>query len=380
MPVRVKSVRIRPVKVFISFLWVVCSLTISGKAIGQGFAGLGKNVEGYKEVKPGKEFSFPADHAAHDGYRIEWWYVTANLKDEEGRSFGVQWTLFRSALVPPIIYDEQDEGNKSAWASPTIWMGHSAVTSKDHHYSAERFARGETGQAGVDIGDDKERFAAWIDNWQLAQTKTEKANINGLTVSAGDEKFSYSLSLKTDNPLVLQGENGYSQKSDNGQASYYYSQPFFNANGVITLEGKPYTVEGKAWMDREWSSQLLSPEQEGWDWFSLHLDSEEKIMLFRLRDKDGTAFYSGAWINSQGHLTLIERDQITFKEQKYTRMNGKKIPTHWRLKIKDRGFDISTSPLNKKSWMHTSFPYWEGPINFKGSHNGIGYLEMTGYE
>jgi predicted secreted hydrolase len=36
-------------------------------------------------------------------------------------------------------------------------------------------------------------------------------------------------------------------------------------------------------------------------------------------------------------------------------------------------------PLNAKSWMGTSFPYWEGPIGFAGSHSGVGYLEMTGY-
>jgi predicted secreted hydrolase len=29
--------------------------------------------------------------------------------------------------------------------------------------------------------------------------------------------------------------------------------------------------------------------------------------------------------------------------------------------------------------MGTSFPYWEGPISFAGSHGGVGYLEMTGY-
>jgi predicted secreted hydrolase len=29
--------------------------------------------------------------------------------------------------------------------------------------------------------------------------------------------------------------------------------------------------------------------------------------------------------------------------------------------------------------MATSVPYWEGPISFKGSHEGVGYLELTGY-
>ena len=29
--------------------------------------------------------------------------------------------------------------------------------------------------------------------------------------------------------------------------------------------------------------------------------------------------------------------------------------------------------------MGTSFPYWEGPVSFTGTHRGVGYLEMTGY-
>ena len=40
---------------------------------------------------------------------------------------------------------------------------------------------------------------------------------------------------------------------------------------------------------------------------------------------------------------------------------------------------IDCTPLNARSWMGTSFPYWEGPVSFTGSHTGLGYLEMTGY-
>jgi len=31
------------------------------------------------------------------------------------------------------------------------------------------------------------------------------------------------------------------------------------------------------------------------------------------------------------------------------------------------------------AWMGTGFSYWEGPISFAGSHDGVGYLELTGY-
>ena len=50
---------------------------------------------GYAEVLPGKSFQFPRDHQAHPDFRIEWWYLTANLMDRQGRQWGLQWTLFR---------------------------------------------------------------------------------------------------------------------------------------------------------------------------------------------------------------------------------------------------------------------------------------------
>src|ERR1700736_1449231 len=92
-------------------------------ALAQGFAGLGMNGDGFAPVITGKTFAFPADHGPHPDYRIEWWYVTANLVDATGAAFGVQWTLFRQASHPGA----QQEG----WANQQIWMGHPAVTCAD---------------------------------------------------------------------------------------------------------------------------------------------------------------------------------------------------------------------------------------------------------
>src|SRR5213595_3827870 len=111
-------------------------------ALAQGFAGLGMDAEGFAAVTPGKRFAFPADHGSHPDFRIEWWYVTANLMDADGPAYGAQWTLFRQAMHP----GPQQEG----WANQQIWMGHAAVTRADTHRFSETFARGGVGQAGVE--------------------------------------------------------------------------------------------------------------------------------------------------------------------------------------------------------------------------------------
>nr|NIL95712.1 iron ABC transporter permease [Planctomycetales bacterium]NIP68225.1 iron ABC transporter permease [Planctomycetales bacterium] len=43
------------------------------------------------------------------------------------------------------------------------------------------------------------------------------------------------------------------------------------------------------------------------------------------------------------------------------------------------GVSVEVTALNPNSWMATLIPYWEGPVKVSGSHNGRGYLEMTGY-
>ena len=337
-------------------------------ALAQGFAGLGMSGQGFAPVTPGKTFAFPADHGPHPDYRIEWWYVTANLTDSAGATYGAQWTLFRQALTPGA----QQEG----WANQQIWMGHAAVTRADTHRYSEAFARGGVGQAGVET----KPFRAWIDSWEMrGSDRMREETIAPLELNASGTDFSYALRLDADRPLVLQGDAGYSKKSERGQASYYFSQPYFKAAGSITIDDKPHEVTGLAWMDREWSSQPLASDQTGWDWLSLHLTSGEKLMLYRLRQKDGHNDLYGNWIEPDGRSIEIASTDNSMTPTALTEIEGRKIPTAWRIAIPSRSLTIECVPLNPRSWMGTSFPYWEGPISFKGSHAGLGYLEMTGY-
>jgi predicted secreted hydrolase len=336
--------------------------------LAQGFAGLGSEAGGFAAVVPGKQLSFPTDLAAHPEFRIEWWYLTANLVDSTRAAYGVQWTLFRQALAA----GPQQEG----WANQQIWMGHAAVTRADTHRFAEKFARGGIGQAGVEA----QPFRAWIDSWQMrGLDRMSEVTIAPMEIAASGPDFSYALRLDADQSLVLQGDAGYSKKSERGQASYYFSQPFYRAAGTITIDGKPVQVSGSAWMDREWSSQPLASDQTGWDWFSLHLASGERLMLFRLRHADGQHYFSGNWIGRDGKSAQLGPGDIVMTPTATSETEGRKLPTQWRIAIAERGLRIETTPLNANAWMGTSFPYWEGPISFRGSHTGVGYLEMTGY-
>lgn len=330
-------------------------------ALGQGFSGLGTDADGFATPAPGYAFSFPADHAAHPDFRIEWWYLTANLRGPDGTPYGLQWTLFRTALAP---------GEEEGWRSPQIWFAHAAVTTPERHFAAERFARGGIGQAGVEATP----FRAWIDEWVL-----EGPDFDHLRMTAQGPDFGYQMALTAQGPLVFHGDAGFSVKSVEGQASYYYSQPFFRIEGTLSLPGGPVEVTGEAWLDREWSSQPLSERQSGWDWFSLSFADGHKLMGFQLRQTDGTRYSAASWIAPDGTLTAFPNGAFRARPLETHRVAGRDVPVAWQVALPDRALDVTVTALNRDAWMGVSIPYWEGPVTVTGSHPGIGYLEMTGY-
>ncbi|SEW45463.1 Predicted secreted hydrolase [Cognatiyoonia koreensis] len=342
---------------------VLLTFWIASTVAAQGFAGLGTQAdEGFAVPERGYVFDFPTDHGPHPDFRIEWWYLTANLKDANGTDYGLQWTLFRSALAP-------EEG--AGWSAPQLWMGHAAVTTPERHFVTERLARGGIGQAGVTA----DPFSAWIDDWELTGDWADT-----LSMTASGPDFAYDMILKQTGPQIFHGDSGYSVKSAGGQASYYYSYPFLEVTGTLTLPTGDVPVTGQAWLDREWSSQPLSDDQTGWDWFSLSFDDGTKMMGFLLRQTDGNAYTSATWITPDGATIAYPDGAFQAEVLETSDVDGRTVPTRWQVTLADKNVDVTVTAINPDAWMATSVPYWEGPITIEGSHNGRGYLEMTGYE
>ena len=360
---------------------LLLSLTVGSLAAKEtldrnSLQGLRDEGAGYAQVRPGHRLEFPRDHAAHPDYRIEWWYLTANLNDADGREWGLQWTLFRQALSPEAV--------ENGWNSNQVWMAHAAITTPDGHFHEQRFARGGIGQAGVRIDDDS-GFNAWMDDWEWRSGSADMFPAK-LHFTIGDREV--TMLLESTGELVTNGVDGYSQKSAQGQASYYYSQPHIRVRGFVSSGlGKSY-LGGQGWLDRERSSQALAPNQQGWDWFSLHLDDGHKLMVYQLRHDDGEHWLSGNWINPEGRAQLLDRDAIDLSATRLgkirTRDDGSlDLPMEWQLALVDQQRRWRIRPLYDQQWMGTRIPYWEGVVlveDEKGKPSGVGYMELTGYE
>ena len=342
------------------------------------FAVLAQSAEGYASARPGQPLEFPRDHGSHPDYRIEWWYLTANLQDPEGRHYGAQWTLFRIAVQPP---GKRQAGN--AWQSSQVYMAHFAITTPEDHVAFQRYARGgEHGNASRS-GVTEKPFAAWLDDWILSSSGNEWLPMK---VRARQDDYSISLTLESDKPLILQGEAGFSQKHASGGGSFYYSQPYLAASGELELHGQRIPVSGLAWLDREWSSQFLQLEQVGWDWFSLHLQSGEKLMLFQLRQRPGENqpgnFLHGVLISPDGGKVPLNPEMISLQVLEESPVADRLLPTRWRIDLPQIERNLEIGALHSDQWMNVDFPYWEGAVIVSGEgpqNSGRGYMELTGY-
>ncbi|GGB83372.1 iron ABC transporter permease [Marinobacterium zhoushanense] len=319
--------------------------------------------EPFRQAEPGMSISLPADMGAHPEFRLEWWYLTANLHAGDGESFGVQWTLFRLGLKP-----HQGPQPEPGWRRDEFWLAHAALSRPDRHLFASKQARGGSGQAGVSI----EPFRAWIDQWRMEARAAESYLLD---VQA--PTFAYRLILSPRLPPVLHGEQGFSAKSAQGGGSMYFSYPAIDIEGEIEVDGEPVSVTGQGWFDREWSSQYLRPGQQGWDWLALHLDDGRHLMLFRIRgDPD---YFTGTLVDADGDSRTLDADDFTLRPLAYRSTEQGRVPVSWEFKLPAQQLALEIRSWPGEYWNPGRLGYWEGPVSVQGSVQGKGYLEMTGY-
>ncbi len=319
----------------------------------------------WRQALPGYNYQFPRDHFEHEDFRTEWWYYTGNVVDEGGKRFGFELVFFRQGVPPGAE-------NRSAWSLKDAYLAHAALTDAtgNRFFSEERLNRAGPGIAGASFAQRR----VWNANWSVQWGQGEVQVLDALT-----PKFRFHLELVPEKPPVIQGENGVSQKAEGkGMASHYVSFPRLRVGGTIDS----HKVSGTAWMDHEWFSNTLAPDQLGWDWFSMQLDNGTELMLYRFRLAGGGVdpHSSGTFIGKDGKARHLASKDFTLTPSD-TAMHGK-YPVEWRVRVPSLGVDLLCRAVVKDQELKPkggSVGYWEGAVDYSGSHKGVGYLEMTGY-
>jgi predicted secreted hydrolase len=334
------------------------------------------DTTGFRRATEVRPFTFPEDHGPHPGYKTEWWYVTGTLDGPDGAPFGYELTIFRIGLTPPSALPDT---TPSAWRTNQLYMGHFAVTdgATETFHAFERFQRGGAGLAGAQAAP----FRVWLDDWSMTGTDSSAFP---LRLRAQDRDVGVALTLRPTKPRVLQGDRGLSQKGPGvGNASYYYSYTRLDTEGQLLLDGDTLSVTGNSWMDREWSTSALGPDQEGWDWFSLQLDDGRDLMYYQLRRTDGSPsrFSEGVIVGPNGSTQPLSRSDVSIEVlDTWTSPDGTHTyPVEWTLRAPEQDINLRITPYFPAQELDVSVRYWEGAVRVEGSSTGRGYIEMTGY-
>jgi predicted secreted hydrolase len=326
----------------------------------------------YAQVTAGRTLVFPQDLGSHPAFRTEWWYVTGWLTSEQGESLGFQVTFFRTK--PDIA-----PANPSAFAAHQLIIAHCALSDpqRGRLWQEQKIRRAGFGLADAAEGDTH----VWVERWSLARSgETYAAKIDSAD-------FSLDLRLLETQPVLLQGENGFSRKGPQERsASYYYSLPHLEVSGEVLRKGAKSRVTGDAWLDHEWSSEYLDAQAQGWDWIGINLDDGGALMAFRIRGPSGEQRWAGgSHRNSAGTVQILTPADIEFRGGRRWKSprTGIDYPVAWQIRAGAQEFELQ--PLmddqENDTRLTTGAIYWEGAVRAmdQGKLIGRGYLELTGY-
>lgn len=341
----------------------------------------------WKAAAPGHDWSFPADHWSHSGYRNEWWYFTGIVTAQAAppRRLGYQVTFFRIGLSP----SRRDAG--SAWSATDALMGHVAVVdlSTGERVFSEVVYRAIPLLAG--FGSAPDALLAWSrgppgtgQRWELRLAG------DGFELDVGDRARGLALRLRL-RPVrspVLQGPGGVSRKAASGDyASLYYSLTRLATEGEVEMGGRTDTVRGESWMDKEFGSSQLAPGQAGWDWFALRLADGRDLMVYLLRDGNGgVSFSSGTLVDRDGTPRWLSAAEFRVRATGRWRSpaTGADYPSEWAVEVPSAGIALRVEPeIADQENRGGSAPfYWEGAVRVSGEGGaaaGEGFVELTGY-
>ncbi len=335
-------------------------------------------------------FVFPRDHGAHPDFQSEWWYYTGHLQTSDGRRFGYELTFFRVGLKPG---DPAPSPTQSRWRGHELYPAHFALTDEagKTFFHIDRFAREAIGMGAAATG----ALDVRADDWSLRGAPVGGADRERMTMHARaetpDGSNAIDLVQMPEKAPAIHGHGGVSRKAAcKSCASHYYSYTRLRTTGTLTYRGKALkVVRGLSWMDHEYGSDELQRDQAGWDWFAIQLDDKRELMLYLLRQKDGsvTPQSSGSLVAPDGTVTYLPRDAFAIEKTAtwISPHTGGKYPSAWRVRVPSQHVDLTLAPTvpdQELAATTTGVSYWEGAVDVRdgaGQTLGVGYVEMTGY-
>ena len=343
-------------------------------------------ADGGAVLRP-RTLQFPRDHGTHNATRTEWWYLTGHAQTGDGRTFGFQVTFFRSRVdtARPLA---------GRLAARQLLFAHAAITDVRggqllHDQRIARWNGEPPAQRDGGVWASAQDLHVVLRDWFL-----QRLPDGGYLTQVRGGDLAIELRARADQPILLQGDAGFSRKGPQPeQASFYVSHPQLAVQGSLQVRGERFAVRGQAWLDHEWSEALLHPDAVGWDWIGMNLDDGSSLTAFRLRRADGSALWAGGSWRAATNTRGATAETQTFGPEAVhfvplrtwtSPLTQARYPVEWTVLTPAGRYTVRAliDAQELDSRQSTGTVYWEGLsdlLDASGRRVGRGYLEMTGY-
>jgi predicted secreted hydrolase len=294
----------------------------------------------------------PADHGAHPGFEVEWWYTAGTLTDSKGREyfwFATAWSGGPGQVARVNVVDLRAD---------RIVLAHEYVTN----------VRSAVGQARLNVG--VFRFG-WQRTGVLGRWSVDAPNGSGLL----------RLSLRPGRPYVLNGRDGIIQQGPGGPSAYY-SEPRLAASGILELKGQPIRVTGEGWLDHQWGNFAGNVGSLRWNWFGCQFRDGRNLMLYQFLNRhDGPSRYQAGTLvtGDNGVKHLVHFKVLALRP--FFRPTGAlaTYPLRWRLEVPSFGIDITLRALARQQFVSNSYvpSFWEGAATVTRGSPGSCIVESS---
>lgn len=356
----------------------------------------------------------PQDAGPHDAdATIEWWYYNAFFKTESGKEYAVVCSFFRTGLPGGkkghyLIYSLADLAAKTKKAYSVLDSTNIALLQSFLPLAASQrpndpqpmqllalLQQNKLPAPHLNLNAPatvaaKPLFSIGFGKDNIFEQATPNARSWRGALKGDGWNLNLSLSQKESTPPMLvggEGKTGLARPDD----MFYISLTRMDASGDLTMNGKTERVTGIGWVDRQWGTSWVV-QNNGWDWFGLHLDDGSDLIVYRVVDNDTKKILRAEATLLRPDGTQIVDKIVTITPQSgatyVDKRSGIAYPSRFDIRIKTLGIAITVTP----EFPDQTIPVlgigdaiWEGVVRVNGTNaggttiSGRGYMELVGY-
>jgi predicted secreted hydrolase len=101
-------------------------------------------------------------------------------------------------------------------------------------------------------------------------------------------------------------------------------------------------------------------------------------MVYQIRSTKQKYLY-GSLMKTDGSIRTLSAQELSVALNDDYHLTQGKYPRSFTISIPDEQIAITVYVVNENLIMRFGIEYFEGMVTFSGSHQGEGFLEMTGY-